>query len=452
MEPFRYHVYLCEQQKPEGLPCCSARGARAVVDALRKELAARGLFNEVQVTGCGSLGLCERGPNMVVYPEGVWYSGLTPEDVPEIVESHFMNGRPVARLVNTDAAALKTEIQGNRDRFLAAQRAKDAAGVLPDDLQQTIRGFMDSRVVLTALELNVFTALGSGATAAEAAARIGADARATEMLLNALAAMGLAGKQNGVFRNTPLMTRYFTDGSPDDARMATLHTANLWRRWSTLTDAVRAGTSVYTRDDGARLDGVLHRGHAPQCRGPRRARGGQRSTPRACGACSTWAAARAPTRSPSPAPTRISPPRSWTAPRCSPSRGATSRRPALPAASSPRPGDLRADNFGSGYDLVLLSAICHMLSADENRDLLRALRTRRSRPAGRVAIQDFILNADKTAPRYAALFSLNMLVATAGGASYSEDEYAAWLREAGFTGIRHIPLPGPADLITGVRG
>ena len=83
MEPFRYHVYLCEQQKPEGVPCCCARGSRAVVEALRKELAARGLFNEVQITTCGSLGLCERGPNMVVYPEGVWYSGLTPEDVPE---------------------------------------------------------------------------------------------------------------------------------------------------------------------------------------------------------------------------------------------------------------------------------------------------------------------------------------------------------------------------------
>ena len=69
-----------------------------------------------------------------------------------------------------------------------------------------------------------------------------------------------------------------------------------------------------------------------------------------------------------------------------------------------------------------------------------------------MAIQDFILNADKTAPRHAALFSLNMLVATAGGASYSEDEYAAWLREAGFTGIRRVPLPGPAGLITAVRG
>ena len=49
----------------------------------------RGLVDYVQVTTCGSLGLCEHGPNMVVYPEGVWYVGVSPEDVPEIVRSHF---------------------------------------------------------------------------------------------------------------------------------------------------------------------------------------------------------------------------------------------------------------------------------------------------------------------------------------------------------------------------
>ena len=61
------------------------------------------MLDEVQITTCGSLGVCERGPNLVVYPEGVWYSGVRPEDVPELVESHFVQGRPVERLVNRDA-------------------------------------------------------------------------------------------------------------------------------------------------------------------------------------------------------------------------------------------------------------------------------------------------------------------------------------------------------------
>ncbi|MBI3666298.1 MAG: hypothetical protein HY236_08755, partial [Acidobacteria bacterium] len=244
MEPFRYHVFVCDQQKPEGVPCCSARGSGKVIEALRREIAARGLADEVQVTVCGSLGLCERGPNMVVYPEGVWYSGVGPEDLREIVWSHFHKGRAVERLANPDPAALREEIQANRGKMLAAMRAKDAAGALPDDLLQTAREFQESRVLLTAIELDLFTAVGQGGASWEVSSNLGTDQRATEMLLNALAAMGMLTKQSGVFHNTPVTTRYLVEGSKDDARAAMIHTANLWPRWSTLTDCVRAGTSV----------------------------------------------------------------------------------------------------------------------------------------------------------------------------------------------------------------
>jgi hypothetical protein len=65
-------------------------------------------------------------------------------------------------------------------------------------------------------------------------------------------------------------------------------------------------------------------------------------------------------------------------------------------------------------------------------------------------VQDFILNPDKTGPQHAALFSLNMLVATEAGASYSELEYTNWMNAAGFTDVRRIDLPGPSDLIVGL--
>jgi hypothetical protein len=64
-------------------------------------------------------------------------------------------------------------------------------------------------------------------------------------------------------------------------------------------------------------------------------------------------------------------------------------------------------------------------------------------------VQDFILNPDKTGPQFAALFSLNMLVATEGGASYSDIEYTEWMKAAGFDEISRINLPGPSDLIVG---
>jgi ubiquinone/menaquinone biosynthesis C-methylase UbiE len=91
-----------------------------------------------------------------------------------------------------------------------------------------------------------------------------------------------------------------------------------------------------------------------------------------------------------------------------------------------------------------------MLNEAENKDLL-ARCFRALTPGGRLVIQEFILEADKTAPKQAALFSLNMLVGTQSGASYSEPEYAAWLAEAGFSEIRRMRLPGPTGLMVACR-
>jgi (2Fe-2S) ferredoxin len=125
VEPFRYHVYVCTQEKPNpAAPSCSNRGSNAVLEALRAELGKAGLSDEVQVTTSGSVGLCTRGPNIIVYPEGTWYSGVQAADVPEIVKEHFVNGRPVSRLANQDAAALKAEILENKRKALAAMAAQ----------------------------------------------------------------------------------------------------------------------------------------------------------------------------------------------------------------------------------------------------------------------------------------------------------------------------------------
>lgn len=207
MSVFQYHVFVCDQVKAEGLPSCSSRGGGAVLDALRAEIARRGLTDTVGVTMSGSLGLCERGPNMVVYPESTWYSGVQPSDIPELVESHFQHGRPVERLLNTDVNAVRAEIGQNRMRFVNSLKAKDASGALPDPLQQTIRAFQDSRAILTAIELDVFSAVGTGANAPAVASRVKADPRATEMLLNALVALKLLDKRGTEFSNTPIAAR-----------------------------------------------------------------------------------------------------------------------------------------------------------------------------------------------------------------------------------------------------
>ena len=452
MEPFQYHVFICDQQKPEGVPCCAARGSGKTIDTLRKEIGARGLADTVQVTACGSLGLCERGPNMVVYPEGVWYSNVTPEVVPEIVESHFRQGRIVERLANKDASALQSEIRTNRDKMLAARRAQDASGALPDDLQHAVRAYQESRVILTALELDLFTAVGEGSTAAEAARKAGTNPRATEMLMNALVALGLLAKQDGVFRNTPVTARYFVAGSKDYAQPSLMHTAHLWRTWSTLTDCVRAGTSVAHREVPERgaewthaFIAAMHRNAAERAPWVVQAVGAEGvhrmlDVGGGSGAYSiAFAKASETLRS-----------EILDLPAVLPIAQRHIREAGLADRIQTRQGDLREDPFGTGYDLVFVSAICHMLSPDENRDLLKrcyqALAAK-----GRVVVQDFILEPTKTAPKNAALFALNMLVGTEAGSSYSEDEYAAWLKDAGFRDVRRVRLPGPTDLMAGTR-
>lgn len=116
MEPLRHHVFFCRQQKPGGLPCCGARGAAQSLAALQREIAAQGLDDAVQVTTCDSIGLCGRGPNLIVYPEGVWYHGVTPEAAVEIVREHLRDGRPVERLVERDMEKVRAEFLHHRAR------------------------------------------------------------------------------------------------------------------------------------------------------------------------------------------------------------------------------------------------------------------------------------------------------------------------------------------------
>ena len=92
----RAHVLICA-----GTGCTSS-GSAAVRSALTAELEKHGLTEEIKMVQTGCFGLCALGPIMIVYPEGVFYSRVTAEDIPEIVEEHLLKGRPVQRLVYND--------------------------------------------------------------------------------------------------------------------------------------------------------------------------------------------------------------------------------------------------------------------------------------------------------------------------------------------------------------
>lgn len=452
MQPFKYHVLTCDQHKPDGLPCCSARGSAAVLEALRREIGAAGLADTVQLTTTSSMGLCERGPNLVVYPDGTWYSGVTPADVPEIVRMHLVGGRPVARLANRDEAAVRGEIQSNRAKYLAAVKAREAAGVVPDELMGMIRGYQESRIMLTAVELDVFTAIVAGATAAEVAKRCRTERRATELLLNALVALGVVQLQGETYRNSPVAARFLVANSPDDARTALRHNLSLWATWSSLTEAVREGhvslrAEMHERDDDWTVPFIaaMHRGAAARAPSVVAAVGAG-SVKRMLdvgGGSGAYAIAFAQAN---PELTAVV----LDLPTVLPITESHIEEAGLSKRVTTLAGDLRKNDLGKNYDLIFLSSICHMLGPEGNRDLL-ARAARALAPSGRVAIQDFILEPDRTKPRQAVLFALNMLVGTEAGSTYTEEEYASWLKAAGLSAVHRIRLPGPADLMIGVR-
>jgi (2Fe-2S) ferredoxin/predicted O-methyltransferase YrrM len=448
MEPFCFHLFVCTQQKPEGVPSCPANGSIAFLNELDREIQACGFGGDVQVTTCGCMGLCEEGPVMVVYPEGVWYRRVQASDIPEIVGQHLLEGKPVDRLIWNDAFAMKAMSVEHREKFRQAMAAREKAGTLPERLNDMIRGYMPSRCILTALELDIFAAVRDGANAEQIGARVHADARAVAILLNALVSLGLLSKTGDEYSNTPESARFFVQWAKDNHRNGLLHTANIWHRWSTLTEAVRRGTRVPIYQDNTPewtsnfIAGMQRnsKDRAPLVVKVLGTAGVYRILDLGGGSGSySIAFAKA---SPDVRCEILDLPEVVLLTTEYVSRAGVATQVSL------RAGDLLHDDFGSGYDVIMLNAICHMFSEDQNPDIFRRARQALA-PNGRLVVQDFILNPDKTGPQHAALFSVNMLVGTDAGASYSEVEYTSWMEAAGFTEVRRIKLPGPSDLIVG---
>ena len=101
MPTFQRHIFVCTNERDKDHPrgSCKRRGSEDVRDAFKKAISSRGLKTQVRANAAGCLDQCELGVAVVVYPEQVWYGGVTVGDVDEIVERHILGGEPVQRLL-----------------------------------------------------------------------------------------------------------------------------------------------------------------------------------------------------------------------------------------------------------------------------------------------------------------------------------------------------------------
>jgi len=84
--PFAAHVFVCvNDRKGESKSCADGVGMR-LKDLLKTGVEARGWKGRVRVSHTGCLGMCGRGPNVMVHPQGLWFAGVTPDDVPAILD------------------------------------------------------------------------------------------------------------------------------------------------------------------------------------------------------------------------------------------------------------------------------------------------------------------------------------------------------------------------------
>jgi hypothetical protein len=321
-----------------------------------------------------------------------------------------------------------------------------------DSILKMVRGFMASRVVISAAELDLFTLLAPKARSAdEVAAAVAADRRGITILLDALCALGFLVKTDGTYRTEPSAAPLLSADTPTSVRPMVLHMGSVWRNWSKITDVV-LGKAVPDLQKGIldkeNLDAFIGAMHVVA----------SRNAPDVVAAVDPAGASRlldvgggsgAYTlafldAAPVLRATLFDRPPVIEMARARIEAAAMAERVTLV------PGDFYQDELPAGHDLALLSAIIHQNSPAENEALYGKI-YRALDIGGRIVIRDHVMSPDHTQPREGALFAVNMLAGTKGGGTYTFEEIEAGLTAAGFTGIRQIQGKGMFSLVEGYK-
>ncbi len=304
------------------------------------------------------------------------------------------------------------------------------------------------------VRLKIFSVLGSESRdAIEVAEAAGCEVRATGLLLDALAAMGLVAKKDRRYENTEFSGKFLVAGSPEYMGHIILHHHHILDGWAQLDAAVRTGKKVARRSYGAELErqsfllGMfnLAMGIAPQLAAKFPLPGRKRMLDLG-GGPGTYAIHFC-LANPGLGAVILD------RPTTEPFARETVARFGLADRIAFLGGDFNIDPIAGGpYDVAWLSHVLHSNSPEECQACI-AKTVAALEPGGMILIHDFILDDTQDGPEFAALFALNMLVGTDRGRSYARAEIVAMLDQAGVGDIVHhrCHTPNDSSVIRGVK-
>lgn len=328
-----------------------------------------------------------------------------------------------------------------------------SSNVTPQRISQLAWSYAAPMIIGAAIHNKVFDTLDAGPkTINELSAATGASTRGLAAIMNALVGLELLVKDShDRYSLTPESAAFLVTTKPAFFGGFFMHIGERLPNWLKLPEIVRTGkpaTSVNQEELGSEFFEQLVSQIFPMSYGPAKALAAELRLNKAhvldLGAGSgVWGIALAQS-SPGVRVTALD----W--PGVLPVTKKTVARFGLDNQFSFIPGDLASADFGSGYDVVSLGHILHSEGETRSRKLLKkiydALAT-----GGTLAIQEFLVDADRKGPMTPLYFAVNMLVNTDDGDTWSFEEISGWLRDTGFTNPRQIQSPGPSPLILATK-
>jgi len=322
-------------------------------------------------------------------------------------------------------------------------------------IERALYGWQPARVVMAANRLDFFSAIGDEAISAEeVAARRGCHPRSTRMLLNACVTLGILEKKGTLYSNTVEGKTLLVRNKPTSIADGIAHQDDLWTAWGRLHEAVRTNRGVSERwalieEPEVHRNFILAMHDGAKVGAPLVAEAlnltGRKQLFDAGGGAGTYSIALVKRYSGLRAIVFDLPQTVEIAKEVIAASGVAEHITA-------RAGDYFKDNYGQGNDVVLLSAILHSMGSERSKSLLKKSYDSLI-PGGLVVVREGLLDDEGTSPVGAVLFSLNMLVNTGEGQSYSGKEIMDLMLSVGFAQTRVISLPTTArsSLVIGVK-